>query len=103
MRTHPFAFSVQQIVAKLGRDVTGGDTCNVPGPGHSGKDAKLVTTTPPARITFKKRSTCLSGVPATRPKHTTTKRVISESLASDREITNWSRNHDIYPQGHNCH
>lgn len=41
MNSHPFPLSVHQIVVKLGGQVTGRDTCNVPGPGHSGKDKSL--------------------------------------------------------------
>jgi AAA domain len=41
MNAHPFPLSVQQIVAKLGGQVTGRDTCNVPGPGHTAKDTSL--------------------------------------------------------------
>ena len=41
MNVHPFPFSVHQIVAALGGQVTGPDTCNVPGPGHSAKDKSL--------------------------------------------------------------
>jgi hypothetical protein len=41
LNAHPFPFSVHQIVAKLGGQVTGRDTCNVPGPGHSAKDKSL--------------------------------------------------------------
>ena len=41
MNAHPFPFSVHQIVAALGGQVTGPDTCNVPGPGHSAKDKSL--------------------------------------------------------------
>jgi predicted P-loop ATPase len=41
MNAQPFPFSVDQMVAKLGGQVTGRDTCNVPGPGHSAKDRSL--------------------------------------------------------------
>jgi hypothetical protein len=41
MSASPFSFSVHQIVAALGGQVTGPDTCNIPGPGHSGKDKSL--------------------------------------------------------------
>jgi putative DNA primase/helicase len=41
MNAHPFPLSVQQIVAACGGQVTGPDTCNVPGPGHSAKDRSL--------------------------------------------------------------
>ncbi|SIN88740.1 Virulence-associated protein E [Bradyrhizobium erythrophlei] len=40
VHTH-FPFSVEQIVAALGGQVTGRDACNVPGPGHSAKDKSL--------------------------------------------------------------
>jgi hypothetical protein len=36
---------VRQIVAKLGGVVTGPDTCNVPGPGHSRRDRSLAIRT----------------------------------------------------------
>jgi putative DNA primase/helicase len=38
---HRFPFSVRQIAAALGGNVTGRDSCNVPGPGHSRKDRSL--------------------------------------------------------------
>ena len=41
MNAYPYPFSVDQIVAALGGQVTGPDTCNVPGPGHSAKDKSL--------------------------------------------------------------
>ena len=41
MNARPFPFSVDQIVAALGGQVTGPDTCNIPGPGHSAKDRSL--------------------------------------------------------------
>jgi hypothetical protein len=42
-----FPFSVHQIVAKLGGQVTGPDKCSVPGPGHSAKDTSLSITIAP--------------------------------------------------------
>src|SRR5215510_11253805 len=41
MNARPFPLSVHQIVAIIGGDVTGRDSCNVPGPGHSAKDKSL--------------------------------------------------------------
>src|ERR1700682_564974 len=41
MSAHPFPFSARQIVAVMGGDVTGRDSCNVPGPGHSKQDRSL--------------------------------------------------------------
>jgi hypothetical protein len=41
MNAHPFPLSVQQIVAKLGGQVTGREACSVPGPGHTAKDTSL--------------------------------------------------------------
>jgi putative DNA primase/helicase len=38
---YSFPFSVRQIAAAMGGDVTGRDSCNVPGPGHSRKDRSL--------------------------------------------------------------
>jgi hypothetical protein len=45
---HPFPFSVHEIVAALGGQVTGPDTCNIPGPGHSAKDKSLSIKIDPA-------------------------------------------------------
>jgi hypothetical protein len=41
MNAHPFPLTIHQIVAKLGGQVAGPDSCNVPGPGHSPKDRSL--------------------------------------------------------------
>jgi predicted P-loop ATPase len=41
MNAYPFPLSVHQIAAALGGQVIGPDTCNIPGPGHSGKDKSL--------------------------------------------------------------
>ena len=41
MNPHPFPLSAHQIAAAMGGDVTGPDSCNVPGPGHSSKDRSL--------------------------------------------------------------
>lgn len=41
MNARPFPFSARQIAAAMGGDVTGRDSCNVPGPGHSRKDRSL--------------------------------------------------------------
>ena len=41
MNAYPFPFSARQIAAAMGGDVTGRDSCNVPGPGHSRRDRSL--------------------------------------------------------------
>ena len=41
MNPHPFPLSAHQIAAAMGGDVTGRDSCNVPGPGHSRRDRSL--------------------------------------------------------------
>lgn len=41
MNARRFPFSARQIAAAMGGDVTGRDSCNVPGPGHSRKDRSL--------------------------------------------------------------
>ena len=41
MNAYPFPFSARQIAAAMGGDVTGPDSCNVPGPGHSRRDRSL--------------------------------------------------------------
>jgi putative DNA primase/helicase len=47
MSAHPFPFSVRQIAAAMGGDVTGRDSCNVPGPGHSRNDRSLAVRITP--------------------------------------------------------
>src|SRR4051794_26525680 len=37
----PYTLDPRAIVAVMGGDVTGRDTCNVPGPGHSKEDRSL--------------------------------------------------------------
>jgi len=41
VNAYPFPFSARQIAAAMGGDVTGRDSCNVPGPGHSRRDRSL--------------------------------------------------------------
>jgi len=41
VNAYPFPFSARQIAAAMGGDVTGRDSCNVPGPGHTRKDRSL--------------------------------------------------------------
>jgi predicted P-loop ATPase len=48
MSAPSFTFGVHQIVGILGGDVTGADSCNVPGPGHSAKDRSLSIKIDPA-------------------------------------------------------
>jgi putative DNA primase/helicase len=45
---HPFPFNARQIAAAMGGDVTGRDSCNVPGPGHSRKDRSLAIRIAPS-------------------------------------------------------
>jgi predicted P-loop ATPase len=47
MNTYPFP-NVHRIVAAVGGEITGPDTCNVPGPGHSAKDKSLSIKIDPA-------------------------------------------------------
>jgi len=47
MNAHPFPFSVRQVAAVMGGDVTGRDSCNVPGPRHSRKDRSLAVRITP--------------------------------------------------------
>jgi putative DNA primase/helicase len=41
MNAQPFPYSIRQIATVMGGDVTGRDSCNVPGPGHSRQDRSL--------------------------------------------------------------
>jgi putative DNA primase/helicase len=47
VNVHPFPFSARQIAAAMGGDVTGRDSCNVPGPGHSRRDRSLAIRVTP--------------------------------------------------------